>query len=434
MIKVPPDLEDPASGIPVNLLLQGKILSDRPPRPKPAPDEVNVGVTIEPHWPGKQTKSCLVARSDFNMLQRLDPKTLEPLEAFTWAKYDNALVGQSAASHSEIDPETQEEFNFNLTLGPSPTYKVFKIKNGASPKVTILAEIKDAPPCYLHSLFTTKRYVVLGIWQAIYKYKGLLTGLSGNLADGIEKSWNPNLPVSFYVIDREGCKGVVKVFTAPAHYSFHTINAYDDQDDIILTYCKLDNNSPIWRFQLKYLRSLPRSFTETGAYFAKVRLPNVTSGEPRGQAVDVLIGTPKNNVELPQINPAHTYAPFRYLYGIHSTDLESLPFHGLIRYDCHEGTPEHDRALVWAPDNLVAGEPLFVRDPSLPATATADTELGGVLLSMIFDATVHASGLVAIDPATMTEIGRAMMPRGTIAALGFHGTFTQDEFAWANKA
>lgn len=438
-VGVPSSAIDPTTGFPFQKLLAAQALSSLPPRPLPTAAEVNVGVTIESHWPGKGAATpCLVARTDSNKLQRLDPETLEPLEAFTWEKYDKRLSGQMAASHSQVDSETEEEFNFDLSLGlTTPTYKVFKIKGGfAEPKVTILAEIQDAPPCYLHSFFLTKKYVVLSIWQATLKLGGLEVGLNGNIADGIESKWNPHLPVLFYVIDREGTKGVVRTFKGPAQYCFHSINAYDDGDDAVLTYCKLNDNSPIWRYQLKYMRSLPQSFEDCAPYFARVRLSNISSSSesPSDDVLEELIGSKNHNLELPQTNPAHQFSSYRYAYGIHSQDLTSLPFHGLIRYDCHKDTPEDQRALVWAPEKVIAGEPVFVRDPSLPLRPDPNTELRGVLLSLIYDAKMEASALVAIDPASMTEIARASMPRGTISAMGFHGSFTTNEFIKINKA
>ena len=428
-------LQDPDVSPPPSALLAAaqQLAQNRPPPADPAlptnPEEYNVGVTIQPKWPGGDASDsdfALVTRTDSNKLQRLDPVTLEPLESFTWARFDSRLNGQVTASHSQIDPETGEEFNFNLELGANATYKVFKISDKGN-KVTMLAEIAGAPPCYLHSLFLTKKYVILGVWQAVYKYGGLGVALQGNIVDSLEKRWNPDLPSLFYVVDRSGKNGLVKTFKAPAHYCFHTIGAWDDEStgDVVLNYCKLDDHNVIWKFSLDNLRSLPQDFTHEAAYFAQARLPVVsntsaTSGPPT-DLVFTAEGSKLNNIELPQINPGHHLKPFRYVYGIHSTNLTEMPFHGLIRYDTVT-----NRSLVWAPQNIIAGEPLFVRDPSSGPEASPETELNGVLLSMVYDANVNASALVAIDPNTMTQVARASMPYGVIADMGFHGAFANE--------
>lgn len=435
-------LQDPdVSPPPPALLAAAQQLGQiQPPPANPAlpgnPEEYNVGVTIQPNWPGGSANDsdfALVTRTDANKLQRFDPVTLELLESFTWARFDSRLKGQVTASHSQVDPKTGEEFNFNLNLGANTTYDIFKISEDGK-KVTILAKIGGAPSCYLHSLFLTEKYVILGVWQAVYKYGGLGMALQGNIVDSLEKRWNPNLPALFYVIDRTGKKGLVKTFKAPAHYCFHTIGAWDDEStgDVVLNFCKLDDNSVIWKFSLDNLRSLPQNFMPQTAYYAQARLPGVanTTTIP-GPPADVIFtaeGSKFDNIELPQINPAHHLKPFRYVFGIHTTNPYELPFHGLIRYDTLT-----KQSLVWAPEKVIAGEPLFVRDPSCGPNASPDTELNGVLLSMVYDAKVNASALVAIDPRTMRQVARASMPRGVIADMGFHGAFANEFYQPSQK-
>lgn len=409
-------LTDPAVAPPPNELLQAaQLLGKMGPSPPPVPADFNVGVTIEPFWPGKNTEKpfSLTARTDANRLQKLDAITLEPLQSFTYTDLDSRLNGSSVASHSRVDSETHEEFNYNLVLGQSPVYKVFKL-DGAG-KVTILAEITDAPPAYLHSLFITKKYVILGVWQAIIKYGGLATTMLGSIMDGLEKTWNPNMPTLFYVIDRTGEQGVVKKFIAPAHYCFHTINAWDEDDDVILEYAKLDDNSVIWSFLLENLSSLPRDFSRQMAYAARWRLPSVSDSSKSSKAEKIFEGTKENNIELPQINPKYEFGPTRYIFGIHSTTPNCTPFGALIRYDTITHT-----SLVWEIQKTIAGEPLFVADPN------GNDELDGVLLSLVYDGNNNSSAMVALDPATMKEIGRASLPCGVIADMGFHGGFANE--------
>jgi torulene dioxygenase len=54
-----------------------------------------------------------------------------------------------------------------MDLASSPTeYKVFEIDATGSGRV--LASVTDAPPAYLHSLFSTENYLILIVWQADY--------------------------------------------------------------------------------------------------------------------------------------------------------------------------------------------------------------------------------------------------------------------------
>lgn len=146
------------------------------------PDTENISVTLTPNLPGlsshNSTKSSatglryLVAKTDANRLQVLDPDTLEPLELTSYARLDPRLAGQLSAAHSCRDHSTGEYFNYIQKFGPVPCYKVFRVtpsvRQGERAKVDILAEIRDAPMAYLHSFVITKKYVVLCVWQSDY--------------------------------------------------------------------------------------------------------------------------------------------------------------------------------------------------------------------------------------------------------------------------
>jgi torulene dioxygenase len=144
-----------------------------------SPSGINVSVTLTPDMPGLETETSslstpsgaryIVAKTDASMLQILDPKTLEPLIATTYEQLDPRLDGPLSAAHSCRDQETGDFYNYSCKFGGRfPTYKIFRI-GGKDSKVDVLAEIKDAPPSYIHSFAMTERFVVLCVWQAHMK-------------------------------------------------------------------------------------------------------------------------------------------------------------------------------------------------------------------------------------------------------------------------
>jgi torulene dioxygenase len=148
------------------------------------PDNENISVTLSPNIPGLSSHTSaksssttglnyLVAKTDANRLQVIDPDSLEPLELTTYARLDPRLDGQFSAAHGCTDPETGEYFNYVQKFGQRSVYKVFRatpdvVGGGGKAKVDILAEIRDAPMAYVHSFAMTKKYVVLCIWQSDY--------------------------------------------------------------------------------------------------------------------------------------------------------------------------------------------------------------------------------------------------------------------------
>lgn len=145
------------------------------------PDDFNTSVTIAPvlkpaGHTNEKRPATVVAKTDSNNIQILDADTLEPLEQKRYRDIDPRLEGELSAAHGCTDPLTGDYFNFSLKLGRKPTYVMFAIRGGfLDPKeegrVDVIAEITDAPPAYLHSVFMTENYIVLSVWQAdIMKY------------------------------------------------------------------------------------------------------------------------------------------------------------------------------------------------------------------------------------------------------------------------
>jgi torulene dioxygenase len=195
-----------------------------------SPSGINVSVTLTPDMPGLDAETSglstpsgaryIVAKTDANMLQIIDPKTLEPLIATTYKQLDSRLDGPLSAAHSCRDQETGDFYNYSCKFGGRfPTYKIFRI-GGNDGKVDVLAEIKDAPASYIHSFAMTERFVVLCVWQAHMKKcvhfcfwfipphdicfsYGLSLLYYKNIAQSIEQKWDPGFYTLFYVVDRK---------------------------------------------------------------------------------------------------------------------------------------------------------------------------------------------------------------------------------------
>ena len=165
------------------------IFKDMRPAPHPPhPSSVSVGVTLTPNMPGwnnspelastlpideeQQTKRksasgprYLVAKTDADVLQLIDPDSLEPLAAASYKRIDPRLDGQLSAAHGCRDKVSGAFYNYSCKLGGRfPTYKIFRIAHDGV--TDILATITDAPASYIHSIAMTARYVILCVWQA----------------------------------------------------------------------------------------------------------------------------------------------------------------------------------------------------------------------------------------------------------------------------
>lgn len=112
-----------------------------------------------------------------------------------------------------------------MIAGEQTSYLVFHVDNTGFSR--ILANITDAPPAYLHSVFGTENYVVLIVWEAEIDLEKQQQTF--NIVDAL-KPFNSSQESLFYVIDKK-IGGVVAKYSTPPFFSFHEVNAYEDPKD-----------------------------------------------------------------------------------------------------------------------------------------------------------------------------------------------------------
>ncbi|EKM75160.1 hypothetical protein AGABI1DRAFT_80273 [Agaricus bisporus var. burnettii JB137-S8] len=420
--------------------------SDNPHTPsQPGRDMENVSVTLTPNIPGlsshDNTKSSsatglryIVAATDSNWLQILDPETLEPLEITTYARIDPRLAGHLSAAHSCRDPSTGEHFNYVQKFGStSSSYKVFRATPSRNPgekaKVDILADITDAPMAYIHSFAMTKKYVVLSVWQSDYGQNGLAVFKNKNALSSIQK-WNPNRDALFYVISRER-GGVVAKYKAPTFFSFHTINAYEtpskvdpSKDDITIDIATYETNAVLDMLYLDHMRVVdPTGKSIEIPQARRYILSNILSTTTINSDTKSLPTNPAelaftfSNIELPTIHPSFYYSHYRYAYGTHRAERHApgVFTDKIVKLDMESQTEK-----TWGAEGYTTGEPIFVPRPSNDGQQQ-QAEDDGVVLSVVLDGVNQKSMLVVLDAKDMTEIARAEMDK--CIPLGFHGYY-----------
>lgn len=381
------------------------------PKQSTSPSGANVNVTIS-----KTSDGNMMVRTDANQQQVIDSKTLEPVFLSTYADVHPELKGQLSAAHGETDEATGEYFNFCLDF-VSSTYTVFKETAG---KATILAKIKGERLTYIHSMWLTPNYVVLGIWQAFISNKGLGILWNRNVLSAISQEWDNDAHTRFVVVDRK-LGGVVKTFeAAEAFFCFHTINAFEEERDLVLDLCQYKDNSILTSLYVKYLNTssdhvIPGDRREQ-ATFARYRLPEVTENTVNGTKVftAMRISTRETpNIELPIINPHFAQKSYRFVYGINTKDAPLGD--RIVKIDNKTG-----ESLIWKDEETASpnpGEPIFVPNP----VGTAEDD--GVLLTVVLDGESGKSSLVILNAQSMKVVARAKMQ--TAVPLGFHGTFVK---------
>jgi torulene dioxygenase len=331
-----------------------------------------------------------------------------------------------SCAHAHFDPVNGDVYNVNLAFGMSATYRIFRTSR-ATGQTEILATIseRDLKPAYLHSFFLTEDYVIVAVWPSYFAGGGAKMLWERNLVDAVEP-FDPKNETKWLVVDRKHGRGLVAKFSSPAAFSFHTINAWqeerDGKTDIICDTIEYQNLDIFHRLYYENMMSTGEGVTKYAAganpmtkpLFTRYRLGEIPSKEEKSSALkvprkaEVLFQLKGPQVgELPTTNPVYATKETRYLYSMVDSG-ESSWMDGIAKTDL-----ETKETIYWRHPHHTPGETIFVPDPS------GDGEDSGFLLSVILDGDKGTSYLLCLDARTMKEVGRAECD--VAIGLGFHG-------------
>jgi carotenoid cleavage dioxygenase len=208
-------------------------------------------------------------------------------------------------------------------------------------------------------------------------------------------------PSRFGIVPRHGDNSDIRWFEAPACYIFHTMNAYEEGDEVILIACRMSSTNVLntssqdptsdipllhrWRFNLR-----------TGAV-AEEKLDDVPA-------------------EFPRINENLTGRKNQYGYAGKMAKNPQPLFDGIIKYNFSNGQSQtHEFG-----EGRYGGEAIFA--PSL----NASTEDDGWVLTFVHDENSQTSELVVINAQDITSepVARVILPQRV--PYGFHGAWIGD--------
>jgi torulene dioxygenase len=403
--------------------------------PKESPDDLPSAVTLSANFPGLSSigkkasghsgPMTLCSKTDNSTFQMLNPETLEPIGVAQQSVLHPDLRGPLSAAHACHDPVTGDVFNYNLEFGRSGAYRVFHV-SAITGKTSVLATIQHAP-AYLHSLFITEHYVILCVWNSLFRAGGAALMWKKNFVDAMK--YDASKPATWFVIDRtpveNGGHGVVATYESDPFFCFHSINAYeepsatdDSKTDIVADLSAFENLDVIQRFYIENMLSdspqaLAYSDPEAKSYrpvlrrFRLPHLPTKPNAKPT-KAVSEFKGHHGESPELPTINNAFGTSKHRYIYGVTDTGRSTF-LDGLVKHDSQTRT-----SIFWNAPGQTPGEPIFVADPE------SEEEDGGVVLSVVLDGVAGKSYLLALNAKDFKEVGRANVDG--VVGFGFHGT------------
>ncbi|MGB3761058.1 MAG: carotenoid oxygenase family protein, partial [Rivularia sp. (in: cyanobacteria)] len=203
----------------------------------------------------------------------------------------------------------------------------------------------------------------------------------------------------FGIVPRHGDNNDVRWFETPACFVWHTLNAYEDGDEVVLLGCRV-NSANLFA-------------TEDVESDAESNIPrmhrwrfNMKDGSVREERLDDAAS------EFPRVNDNFLGQPTRYGYA---GKMGQGSMSGVIKYDLHSGKSQiHQFGKA-----RCGGEAVFV-----PRGSGEDE---GWVMTFVYDSNEDKSELVVVDAQNMTSepVARVLIPQRV--PYGFHGDWVSEE-------
>jgi carotenoid cleavage dioxygenase-like enzyme len=293
-------------------------------------------------------------------------------------------------AHTKKDPATGELHAIAYYFGWEHLQYTVLSTSGL---VTRAVEIPVSDGPMVHDLALTEKYVIVYDLPVTFSMPLVASGAA------LPYAWNDAHPARIGLLPRTGDASDVRWIDIEPCWVFHTMNAYDDGDRIVLDLAKFP------------------SFLRDG------RLEGNPPPVLDRWTIDPAAGTVAQETlddraqEFPRVDERLTSLPHRYGYTVTSESSPGdLVGEGLLKRDYRTGRTDARRF----PAGSAVGEAVFV--PSAPDAAEDD----GYLMALAYDTGREATDLVILSAQDFTGDPVAVVHLPVRVPPGFHGNWLPD--------
>ena len=307
--------------------------------------------------------------------------------------YNDQLVSAFTA-HPKVDPKNGEMMFFGYSF--APPYLQYSVVSAAG-EIVQTVPIDLPMGVMMHDFAITENYTI---------FMDLPLTFSPERAERGEPPmmFECDRPSRFGIIPRHGNNSNIRWFECSPCYVFHTLNAYEDQDEVVLIACRMSSTSVL---------KADESQTDPDADIPRLHRWkfNLSTGKVREEMLDDV------SAEFPRINENLLGQITQYGYA-GRMGKGSLPlFDGLIKYELSKNKSQtHEFG-----SGRYGGEAVFA--PNMGATDEDD----GWLVTFVYDQASETSELLVVNAQDITAepVARVIIPQRV--PYGFHGTWITEE-------
>lgn len=296
-------------------------------------------------------------------------------------------------AHPKLDPATGALLCFGYSVMTQP-YLQYSVIN-AQGDIVSTTPIDLPRPIMMHDFAITPRYTLFMDLPMVFTINA-----------GLRLQFAPDLGARVGILPRHGTGDTIKWFAVSPCWVFHTLNAYEDGDEVVLLACRSKQYPEVIGFAPRtsaHPTDGKASAAANAPFLYRWRFNLQTGGTTEGPLDDI-------PTEFPRIHEALTGKSTRFGYcGRSGGEM----FDGLIKYDLEKGTSAHHPHG----QGRMGGEGVFVPRPD----ATGEDD--GWLMTYVHDAVSGTSELVVVEARDFRSppVARVLLP--VRVPYGFHGSW-----------
>ncbi len=319
-----------------------------------------------------------------------DPHAVSLPDLETIGRVDFAgKLKHAFTAHPKVDAQTGEMMTFGYS--PFPPHVMYSVVD-PSGNIVHTTPVTIPKGVMMHDCAITRRYT-------LFLDMPLTFDIARAMQGGKAMAWEPENGTRIGVMPRMGGDKDIKWFNVATGFVFHTANAWEDGDDVVLLASRSETTDVIGAAD-----NGDRGDKEamTGQLY-EWRL-NMKTGAVSERLLDRL------HSDFTRINDTLAGYPTRYVYSAHFDGSRSTMFDALLKYDHQTGkTQIHEFG-----QGCFGGEAVFA-----PATG-AKAEDDGYVITFVWDENTGTSECVVIDARRFEEspVARIRIPHRV--PFGFH--------------
>ena len=322
--------------------------------------------------------------------------TVPNLETVGPYTYNNKLAHPLCA-HPKVDPITREMMVMGYSIWQRPYVKYSIVSATGELESTVPIEIPR--PVMMHDFAITENYTIIMDLPLTIN-----TSAQGLSSGEPLHTFRKDIPSRFGILPRHGNNDNIRWFMgASAFYISHTLNAYEEGDEVVLIAARVDRMAISQEVGTPLFNGgLPQLY--------RWRLNLLTGGWQEEKLDDV-------PAEYPAVNAQRLGRKTQYGYLSRLATEQVFGFNGVIKYDFSSGTSQTHKF----------GPRCYGSEPAFAPRLNSTTEDDGWLLTFVHNEDSGTSELLVLDAQKMKDqpVARVLIPQRV--PYGIHCTWIPED-------